>query len=155
MAIANFEEFCKGLAEIVGMEVPQLETDEDGRLSFSVLMQDVYVTALHIPTRPDAVFLMAELGPMPDDIAVNGWRALMEANMHLLGKNLPTFSRDPESHDVILQRTIVLDDVTVIEACEQVDALLVVAHRWRDDHLLSDAPAALAGSRSPQDGMFA
>ena len=150
MAIASFEELCKGLCEIAGMAPPVLEPDEHGTLAFTVHMREVAVSVMSIGVkRLDTAFLMAELGPLPKEHALEGWRALMQANLQMLGENPSTFSRNPETGDVVLQRACPLARVTATDVYQQVVEMVELAFQWRQDYFLGKLKAkSLAPARA-------
>jgi hypothetical protein len=142
MAIASFEEFCEEFCEIAGIEPPELAPDQWGTLAFSMQMRDIALTALQVPSRPDMAYVMAELGPMPQDRAQEGWRTLMDTNKVLLGQDAPVFSRNPETGEVVLQQSLPLARSTVAELFARIEGLTEMACQWQQGRLPSQAPAS-------------
>lgn len=138
MAIANFDEFCRAFCELAAIPRPDLSPDPHGAFAFTVLMRGVSVTVLHVPSRPDVAYVMAELGSVPEHSAMEAWRALLDANMLLRGKDAPVFSRNPQTGDVILQRAFPLGDATAVHVYEQVELLVAMARQWQQGNFLAE-----------------
>lgn len=149
MAIASFEEFSKGFCEIAGIAPPLLEPDEHGVLAFTVCMRGIPVTAMQVRSRPDAVHVMVELGALPQEHSLQSWRAMLHANMFLLDRNQPTFSRNPGNGEGMLHQALILWDLNDTEAFEKVSALVDMAAFWHEHHLLP----ATAGDPVDDNGM--
>ena len=162
MVVADFEEFCGAFCEAASITPPQLEADRNGALAFTVLMRGVSVTTLHVRQRPDAAYVMAELGLVPDYRAVDAWRGMLEANLAWLGRDAPIFSCSPESGEPVLYKEISLDGAGTRDGYEQIDGMVDLAGRWRDDllgHRPFDALVCLPGARfqppnDPATGAF-
>ena len=147
MAIASFEELCQGITEIAAVDAPELQPDETGTLAFTLHFGDVPVTVLRLPRRPDAAFLVAEFGPMPEARAVDGWRALLEVNLEMTMRNGPVFGRNRRTGEVTVHRCFPLDEATPIELYQSAADMAEVATSWRRDQFLeSGGPGAHLGA---------
>jgi hypothetical protein len=143
MAIADFEELCKGVCEVGGAPAPELMPNERGTWSATVHLRGVEVTVMQFGTRaPGTAFLVAEFGELPQDHALAGWLALMNANLHMAAESAPAFSRDPETGKVLLQWACPLWAATVVDVYQRISEMVDLACRWHEDYFLGDASAA-------------
>jgi hypothetical protein len=144
MPIANFEQLCAGLCELAGIEMPPLARD-DGMWSATLCMRGVDVTLMQYEDRqPGAVFLIADFGPMPEELGVGGWLTLLDANLLHSGADSPSYGRNPETGHVLLQMPVRLDSATAGHVHEVITALVETALQWRHDSFGPDPEAAYA-----------
>lgn len=142
MAIANFEELCKGMCEVAGVEAPELSADEQGVLAFTVQLHDVSVTVAHAQeTSPGCAYVLIEFGEPPADRELAAWLALMDANFLMLGDNAPTFSRNPANGQVILQYAYPFEQATALGLYQGILRMVEIAGQWRQDYFLQDDDA--------------
>jgi hypothetical protein len=142
MAIADFQELCKGICEVAGMQPPALAPSEQGTWSATVHMRDVEITVLQFGARaPGTAFLIAEFGELPEDRALAGWLALMNANLHMAGENAPAYSRNPDTGKVLLHWACPYWSVTVVDVYQRIVAMVDLACKWREDYFLHDTTA--------------
>ena len=132
MAVANFEELCKGYCEIAGFPAPSLAPDAHGIEAFHLRLRDVAVTVGHEPAKAlERAFVVIEFGPVPKDREEDAWPALLDANFLMLRDGMPIFSRNPVNGDVLLQMSCAFSRVTALELVQLVDAFVGVAIDWR------------------------
>lgn len=143
MAIANFDELCKGLSEIAGVTPPALEADEQGIIAFSVHLHDVAVSVAHAPqSSPGCAFVLIEFGEVPKDSEIAAWTALLDANFLMMGESAPCFSRNPATGQVLLQYAYPFDTATALDLYQGIVKMVDIARRWREDHFLDSASLA-------------
>lgn len=148
MAIANFDELCKGLSEIAGVTPPALEPDEQGITAFSVHLHDVAVTVAHAPqSSPDCAFVLIEFGEVPRDRDLAVWTALLDANFLMMGESAPCFSRNPATGQVLLQYVYPFDTATALDLYQGIVKMVDIARRWREDHFLDTENLAAQSGR--------
>jgi hypothetical protein len=148
VAVANFEELCKGIAAIEGLKPPVLTPGESGTWAFTVHMRGVDVTVLQFSERClETAFLVAEFGAIPSDVAEQGWLALMHTNLLMAAENAPVFSRNPRNGDVLLQCACPLEEVTVTDVYQRISDMVDLAVQWRQDMLFGE-PRSLTWPRS-------
>ncbi len=149
MAIANFEELCGAFCEMAGIEKPRLVRGGHGWSAFTVRMQDVLVTALQVQECTDTFYLLAELGPMPEERAVDGWLTLLKFNMPMHVQELPVFSRNPATGEVVLHQPLRLWDASPTDLFERVELLVEMALVWRQTLFMHEVSAEDARSTQP------
>jgi hypothetical protein len=143
LATFEFEALCDAFCDVAGIQPRSIVRSEDGGHSITVRLRDVAVTLLQLDNkRPDTVFLIAELGVMPEHRALAGWLSLLNTNLWLVGQNAPAFCRNPETGQVLLQWACPLDSVTATDAYQQICAMADLACQWRQDYLMDEARAA-------------
>lgn len=156
MPIAGFDEFRAGFAELMGIDVGIPELDEFNALAFTVEIQSIPLSAVHVPQRPDAVFLMAELAPLPEGTGTDPWCTALAANMDLMGHDTPVFSCDPESGNLLVQCAVLFEEVSIAEACERAQSLIEVAKLWNSGlQTAQETTESEGGLPRVIDGMFA
>jgi len=144
LAIANFEELCKGLSEIAGATPPALTPDDQGIIAFSVHLHEVAVSVAHAPqSAPGCAFVLIEFGEVPKDREQAAWTALLDANFLMMGESAPCFSRNPATGQVLLQYAYPFDKATALDLYQGIVKMVDIARRWREDHFLDTD--ALAG----------
>jgi hypothetical protein len=154
MSIAHFEELCKGVCEVAGMQAPALAPTDRGTWSATVHMRGIEITVMQFSTRaPGTAFLIAEFGELPGDRALAGWLALMNANLHMAGENAPAFSRNPETGKVLLHWACPYWSITIIDVYQRMVAMVDLACQWREDYFLRDPTASYVwAARIPSPG---
>jgi hypothetical protein len=132
MAVASFEDLCRGVCELVGCEAPALERDERDNLAIRVAIQGIDVKLTHEPARSRThAFVLAGFGPFPQDSEVDACKALLELNAELLRYAGACFSRDPVSGDAVLQYAYALDAGTAVDLYQRVGDLTSVVRAWQ------------------------
>lgn len=95
---------CDGLCALLHVDAPRLEPGAQGLLAFTLKLQDTAVTVLQRnQADEDIAFVVVELGALPPELELAGLRQLMEANLALLGRDAPCFSRHQGSQTILLQ----------------------------------------------------
>lgn len=145
MAIADFEQFCNSFCEMAGIPPCAFLPDSRGMWSAMVRMRGVEVTLMQYATRrPGTAFLIADFGPMPEHLGVEGWLTLMNANLMHSGADSLAYSRDPNTGHVLLQKPLRLAQAHATDAYEAVTALVDTALEWRQSHFLPNPDAAFS-----------
>jgi hypothetical protein len=140
MAFANFESACEAVCELAGFAMPRLEPDARGTLALSMSVHGVPVTLLQPRGVTDRFLLLAEAGPAPEDRKLECWRALLAANMVLLGQDAPVFGRDPRTGEIVVHRAVELARVHAGEILDRIQLLADLANQWRADWFIDDEP---------------
>lgn len=146
MAFADFESLCRSFCELAGLPLRgTLAPDDDGTWSATIHLRGVEVTALQMADRsPDTVFLIAQLGTLPEDRALPGWLALLNANLQLAGRDAPGFCRSPSTGDALMHCPCPLSSVSPADVYRRVSSLVDAALLWRDAQFLGDLHVPLA-----------
>lgn len=149
MAIANFDELCKGLSEIAGVTPPPLEADKQGIIAFSVHLHEVAVSVAHAPqSSPGCAFVLIEFGKVPEGRELAAWTALLDANFLMMGESAPCFSRNPATGQVLLQYAYPFDRATALDLYQGIVKMVDIARRWREDHFLDTTSLAAQPERT-------
>jgi hypothetical protein len=153
MTIANFEEMCAGVCEIAGLQVPQLKPDADGTLSATVQIYGVEVALFQLASGgPGTMFIVAELGLPPDPHQSADWLALVDANERMPGIWGPAFSRNPQSGEALLQWSLPLDAIAVVDVFQALLESVQLALQWRRGDGLGASEAAILASAAFHQG---
>lgn len=134
MAVASFEALCAGFCELVGVAMPALRPDEEGRVAFHVGYRDANVDLVQCArSSPDHLFVLFSLGPLAaeDRFGPGEMRAMLEANF-VLQVHPPTFSRNPTTGQAILQYVYPLADATAAGLFELIAQGAEWSAHWRD-----------------------
>lgn len=138
MTISSFEQLCAGLCELHDVKPPALAPDENGKSVCILNFGDVTVTALAFEVRlPDAVYLLADLGPAPDPDSASSWLAMLDTNAVLLCLDAPRFACNPVTGRVLIQWACSLGRIDITQAYQRMGHMAAMAHQWRADPLLS------------------
>lgn len=147
MTIASFEELCNGFCSLAGMREVTFAPTDSGSLAATIHLRGIPVSVLQfVHDRPDAAFLVAEFGTMPQDRALEGWLGLMGANLAVVGEDTPVFSRNPQTGEVLLQWACTLSDLTVVDVYQRVSKMVELALQWRHDGFLSGPAEQVAAT---------
>ncbi len=153
MAIADFEQLCEGFCDIAAMTTPALVPDEHGALAFTLRLHEVAVTVMEfVRVRPGMAYLMAEFGPMPQERAQDGWRALLDINRRMAGSGCAAFSRHPPTGQVLMQASLALADATAVDVYQQVCKMVDAAVQWRESCFLDGRAGGSLPACMPAQG---
>jgi len=151
MAMANFQEVCKAMCELAGIEAPVVVPNEQGSEGLAVTFDDVTVQLTHEPNvSGEHVLARVLFGRLPKGRELETCRRLMEANTQLRGAG-PSFSRHPATGEIIYQFAYALMDVTAQDLYSWCMRVVETVHEWRREIEGSDAsPSDDAASSSAQ-----
>jgi hypothetical protein len=138
MAVANFEELCKGLCEVTGTALPALNPDETGRVAMVLELQGIKFILAHQPHEaPATALLLAVFGPLPQGREVPACRALLALNctVHTLGF---AFARHPASGDIVLKHLLALDACTAVDLFQRITQMAEGIEGWREHSFLAE-----------------
>lgn len=143
MANVRFEQLSTSIFEMLGVRLEPPTLDDDGVMAFHMDMDGVIVNVLHMPQRSaEHLAVQVIFGTLPPDVELEAWRALAEANYLMMGPAGQAFSRDPLSHDVVLQFTAPLDAVQPAGFVQALKELADLARAWRVNPLQADLGSA-------------
>lgn len=132
MAVAGFEELCRGVCELVGCEAPSLARDAEGRAAMRVVIQGVEATLTHEPQRSAThAFVLASFGPLLAGAELDACKALLELNAELLRHGGACFSRHPVSGEALLQYAYSLAEATPVDLFRRVGELAGIVQSWQ------------------------
>lgn len=103
----RFFELCHELGYLAGQAPAQLQGDGDGDGPWSAHMT-MYGVGVELVCEAEAaerLYSRVHFGPMPPKDEEAQWGDLLEANFLLLDPSGAVFSRDPQTHDVVLQQS--------------------------------------------------
>lgn len=149
MAGFSFDGLCEGVCGIFEMPPPDLTRNEHGNACFWLELDAVPFTLIHYGGRPDHVHLIVTLGALPEHLLLAGCRALLNANMLLLGVDAQAFGRDLDTGDCTLRCAYPLAALTPAALVARLQALSQMANRWRADPFVDD-PVAPCGQAKSQ-----
>lgn len=134
MPIANFPALWNALSELADIAPSRFDIDKHGTVAACVTLRTLPISILQFTrTRPDAVLLMLEMGPIPEEHGLAAWLALMDGNSVLPGGDSPRFSRNPRTGDAVMLWPCTLADVSVHDVYERAMQMEAVAYRWAKD----------------------
>jgi hypothetical protein len=93
---------CKTMA--TGLPLVQLQDDGDGAWSAPMALDGVGVELVCEADAAERFYSRVHFGPLPPQDEEGQWGDLLEANFLLLDPAGAAFSRDPQTHDVVLQQ---------------------------------------------------
>lgn len=131
MSFSAFQALCSGVCDLAGVPVPDLACDASGIFSFAIHVEGVEFVISQQRALPAAVILMCAIGPPPPGGELAAFRSLLDANFLLAGHGSPVFSRDPESGEVLVHRTMLIDDCAPHLLHAGAAAAAQLAQRWR------------------------
>lgn len=144
MAVANFEEMCKGLCEVAGIAVPDLAPDEYGGVAIEVELHDVKVIVSHGPhTGPDRALAMAIFGQLPAGRELDACRTLLDINSQVLGLGF-AFGRNPANGEIVLKQSYPFDQATAVDLYQRIVKMVEGVNGWRQHHFLVEAAEDVA-----------
>lgn len=144
MAVANFEELCKGLCEIAGAPAPDLTPDSGGALAIAVELRGVQFLVSHRSRLSEGpVLVRAAFGRLPVGNEQEACRTLLEINsqVHCMGYR---FGRSPASGEIVLDQKIPLDQLTPVELYQRINSMVDGIHGWREHRFLGSPAQASA-----------
>ena len=136
MAIANFNELCKGLCEIARLAAPDLTPDEHGSVAIEAELNDVTVIVSHGPhTGPDHALLLAIFGQLPEGRELDACRTLLDINCQVHGLGF-AFARNPANGDIVLKQNYPFDRASASDLYQRITQMVEGVNGWRQHHFL-------------------
>lgn len=128
----SFEETCRGFCAALGVPTPAVDAGRDGLQALTVDVGDISLTAIHdVHVDPATLFLVAELEtPVGQEVELEGWCAMLEANYWLRAENAPCFSRNPLTGGAIFQWTLPFSQFKAGALHQAIVAMSSLVRRW-------------------------
>lgn len=102
MSAESFEILCRAVCEAASATPPRLMPGANGSLAFHWKVGECVATAVHRPAASDTdVLVFVDIGPMPEDVGVRGWKALMQANLQMYGSRGARIGLSASDHLVV------------------------------------------------------
>lgn len=132
MPLADFEDLCTSLCDLVGVEPPRLVPDAYGNLAFTITMDGV-----------DVGFVKDELGGEPGAIMITSFgvpdasmelqvlRRVLDANFMVSAIGSAMFVRNPLTGEIVLHRPLLLARMNAQDAYKSVMKSLEALDEWQ------------------------
>jgi hypothetical protein len=132
MSSTLFDRLAAGFCACAGVPAPKPLPHDGGVRSLATELGGVPLAVVHDPVQyPDHVFVLFTMGDVPAQDELACLRELMQANLLMLAPFAPSFSRHPESGELMMHYVLRLDDAdgeTLYRGCTI--AVEAVRH-WR------------------------
>jgi hypothetical protein len=126
----TFEALCAGLSKLLQAAAPEVRVDQHGLAALTIESERAVVTIAQHRDTPEHLMVISNIGPVDQDNEVRMLRAVLDANFLLLGPGSPTFSRNSETGNVLLQYCCPIASCTPESVSTTIGHFAELARRW-------------------------
>jgi hypothetical protein len=132
MGVADFEDFCSSLCELIGAPAPALVPDPNGLVGFTVDFEETSIGFLKGQRGNEpGVLMMVGFGIPPKDKEAAVWRSLVDANFLMAGIGSPAFARNTVTGEVSLQQSFTLSQVDLQDIYQGIANAAYAVTTWK------------------------
>jgi len=141
MAMEDFERLIDGICQI-----KQIARTNEQNAPCHLRVNGVSFTLAPAPNNAgdiDALGYFCDFGPLPEELPhAPILRRLLESNLFLFGADLPRFTCNPETGNVLLAGHLALELVTGEIVIQLLDQMSEYAREWGETYFLEDVERA-------------
>lgn len=143
MSATSLQTLAAQFCAIIDVAPPQLGPDDDGVVAFSTSLRGVDATITHDSwDRPDEAVIHVFFGHVPEHRELEALRELLNANYLMQQAWAPSFCRNPDTGEVVLQYVYPLEEASGENLWAGMQTIIDRVLKWRKTFVLSEADEA-------------
>jgi hypothetical protein len=143
LSATSLQALAAQLCAMIDVAPPQLDADDDGIVAFSASLRGVDATFTHdTSSRPDEARIHVFFGHVPEHKELEALRELLNANYLMQQAGAPSFSRNPDTGELVLQYVYPLEEASGENLWAGLQTIIDRVLRWRETFALSEADKA-------------